>query len=452
MSVIERKMLDRNVTILERTFAPGFTSLNWKSQRIPAFVALGHREVENFRSVLNEIRKHAETLENITSCIEKYSLIHENGFKNIAEGNPKNLFDFFQAVEMQRKDRLNYLVQQYQALKPVLLKIEMVIAETSSGSSSYLVDYYHFWEKRVFNGVVKMISRSLLHFHSLIRSVKLSKPLCQINVTLNGKDFAIVPSLDDIFKEFNRCIRSIPESSKEFLRWMKGTCLEAEPHKMSNEMKETIHVFSFYEDVCSSAPIASIMSYLNQEVLRMFDNVEINIKIWKDLQSKYNLWDPKRKEHMECLRETNASIACFESQLSQLQEIRSGFNENYSSFQGNSTKVSIGFLLVDFSDVALGFSRQLSALIKESGEILHFSAKAKLDYFNTKIDKFREQLNYEPNSLEDLKTVLHAIMEISFSNMNMQLEYREVLERYNTLLQYSIDVHQDEIAAGKFFK
>ena len=67
-------------------------------------------------------------------------------------------------MEATKTARLNDLSQQYKSIEPLLKKVEEVVASTASSASPLLANYYRYWEKRLCNAIVEMVSTSLATF------------------------------------------------------------------------------------------------------------------------------------------------------------------------------------------------------------------------------------------------------------------------------------------------
>lgn len=50
-----------------------------------------------------------------------------------------------------------------------------------------------------------------------------------------------------------------------------------------------------------------------------------------------------------------------------------------------------------------------------------------------------------PDTLEDLKSVLSVISNIRFMSLDVEIQYRDIKERYRTLTMYKIPVSEDEL-------
>lgn len=68
-------------------------------------------------------------------------------------------------------------------------------------------------------------------------------------------------------KALGRLVRSLVESSKSFVRWMDGSCIETPEQRGTSEDDEPI-VFTFYWDVAANPTVIKMMLTLNQSIQR----------------------------------------------------------------------------------------------------------------------------------------------------------------------------------------
>ena len=309
-----------NLFITLAVMKTGFTPLNWNSQRIPSFIEACNKEVEKFKSVLGEIQKNAVMIEEVVSAIDSTVLVEESDYtdKNGNRTNPLDISEFYDLMEAKRMARLEVLVQKYHSIKPLLIKVEMDIANSDKGMAPQLSSYYFFWEKRMYNAITRMIVQSMATFLGLIQSVEKS-PLCQVKVTLNGKDVVVSPALGDIYKYLNKCVKNLPESSKMFYRWMRGTCLEAQPQIVNDDEEQ--YIFSFYQDISQNPYVVDVMVKLNQSIYGVFATMNKYLDGWMQYERDWKLWNPKRKSTMDKLAEKNPPCVFFDDKLSEYEEL-----------------------------------------------------------------------------------------------------------------------------------
>ena len=78
------------------------------------------------------------------------------------------------------------------------------------------------------------------------------------------------PSVQEVNKLLGRLVRSLVESTKPFVRWMDGTCIETPEQRVGNEDDEPV-VFTFYWDVAANPQVIRCdITILNLQLLCLF--------------------------------------------------------------------------------------------------------------------------------------------------------------------------------------
>ncbi|KAH8092700.1 dynein light chain binding protein [Aureococcus anophagefferens] len=113
--------------------------------------------------------------------------------------------------------------------------VEEVVATSNNGNSPLLAGYYKLWEKRIFNAITMMITKSLAAFQEMLRH-----------------------------EDCRAAVKNIVESAKVFVRWKRGTCLECEPQVVHED--EEPFVFSFFQDVSSNQHIVALQRSLTANI------------------------------------------------------------------------------------------------------------------------------------------------------------------------------------------
>jgi hypothetical protein len=72
--------------------------------------------------------------------------------------------------------------------------------------------------------------------------------LPQVTLSLQNMDIVVQPPLSDAKKQLERLKRSLVESSKPFVRWMDGSCIETPEQAVPGDDDEP-YVFSFLQDM-----------------------------------------------------------------------------------------------------------------------------------------------------------------------------------------------------------
>jgi dynein heavy chain len=264
-SVLEQHFLKPHVSRVHEVFKPGFTTMNWTSLRIVAFASSCSKSLEKLMTVLNDVRKHIGKVEEAVNAIEGMAIFDQTDYLSFSK---LSVLDFVEIAESKRQERVKSLMQRYRSVQPILLKVEIAVEESDSGASPSLNELYAYWEKRIYNALVAVVIRSLESFISLLRSPSESGCPCRIDIQIkpNMTDTYMVYSLQDIQKCMNDLVNSILESCRKFIRWMKGSCLEAPSQVVSHSGFEEMYDYSFFDDVSRNAFVKNLMIQANEEV------------------------------------------------------------------------------------------------------------------------------------------------------------------------------------------
>lgn len=436
LTEVEKKLLSAHIDDLNATIKGGFYPLNWTSQRIPSYIEELGSALEKFDSVISEVHKNAEMINDIINKISKTLLIRESDFKG-SDGtrHPLDISEFFEIVEKNRAERLDALVHEYKSIgETFLMKIEGVVAKTATGYSPTMATYYHYWERCIYNAITQMVIRSMATYIGLLQC-KEGPPLFKLLVSLNGKDLLISPSVTEVDKLIAKGGRHIVESARHFVRWMYGTCIQTEP-QIINEDEEP-YVFSFFQDISKNPQVVKLALSLTSLTQKVYSILEMYLEGWRryDKSTATGLWDPKRKQQIEKLRPTCDNL---DSAMNYFQSIK-------ETVRSQATTKDIDFLQIDMSSVAVGVARQAELWKNDYGEVLLTTSRALLTKLQDRMTTLEEQVNSETPDLESLKFVLNIIAEIQLMIQDVELEMMDITERYRTLGRYSIVVPQQEM-------
>lgn len=62
-------------------------------------------------------------------------------------------------MENERLKDVNLLSRKYNAIHPLLTKMESLIMQTNTGKAKRMAQYYAYWEKKIFDALTKMVVR-----------------------------------------------------------------------------------------------------------------------------------------------------------------------------------------------------------------------------------------------------------------------------------------------------
>lgn len=222
---VERLILKLHIDKLDEIVKAGFYPLNWHSQRIESYISELEQGLVAFSSIVVQVHKNAKIIQQIIDRIASTYLLADTDLLN-DDGvfQPMELNQFFDVLEIKRRDRLDTLELDYRSVgETYLIKLEEIIFRTATGCHPHMGIYYHYWERLFYNAITEMVIRSMATLMALLQCKDVG-PLIKVTVTMSGKDLVVSPSLTEIDKALTKGVRNLAESARSFIRWMHGTC------------------------------------------------------------------------------------------------------------------------------------------------------------------------------------------------------------------------------------
>ena len=341
---------------------------------------------------------------------------------------------------------------------PLLRIIEMHVSETESGKAEEMFDYYRHWEKRAFTAVTAAIATGMRDFQALLLLRRSSavpaalathpppRPLPLIAVTAEMSPpslITVTPNIQDIYKLLSKLLRNIPESSKHFIRWMAGTCIECSAISVGASTtgvggdEETL-LYTFYDDLSKNPLIVPLMLTVTQSIQKTIHQVDRFIDSFAQYHTSYQLWNPKKIAALERFRaKSNVPTAYFDRQL-----------DKYSQLALNMDKVplhkDIDFIRIDCAPLIEAIKRQAREWVSKYADILRTQASAQLHGIYGQISSLVEKLGSTTEGIDELKFVLNVIRDIRQGNLAMELAFSEVHDKYAVLARYDVEVPDKE--------
>ena len=135
--------------------------------------------------------------------------------------------EFFNYFEDHMKKCIDELVNNYKLIGENFLKnIEESILNSSTRSAKIMKDYYYYWERRVYNALVKMTLRAFLSFKNILQQPgQKTIPLFQITAEYDHPYLNTQPPIPEVEVICRKIISNINDCPKNFWRWMDGTCI-----------------------------------------------------------------------------------------------------------------------------------------------------------------------------------------------------------------------------------
>ncbi|XP_072367150.1 dynein axonemal heavy chain 10 isoform X2 [Scyliorhinus torazame] len=431
LSSAETKLMTEHIRELHRVIRSGYRRLNWNSLGINDYLARCEQAIGKFESLVNQIHKNVRDIATKLAAIESTDL-----FKRPPPKSKEDLAgvkEFYEYVEQERtKDILN-LVSKYKAIGPLLTKMEGLVFHTNTGKASKMALYYKFWEHRVYDCLVKMISKNLQQINiSILGSSPLFTPLFQVEVHLSAPEIVLKPTASEVYQLTLQNIKDCVETTKLFVRWMHGSCIECSPHYIDGDDEPII--FSFYSDISQYPQIIEQAISTSQNLQKLLGSLSKYLNRWKKYRS---LWKMDKSIVVEKFAARNPSCVSYDEKLQFYTRICEEVTEQPMVKDEQCIRLQL-------RPLAFSVQENANSWVHSLGFCLNESAKRELYNLKTELEELSVALKRAPDSLEDLKYVLSTIAKIRFMSLAVELRLKDTQERYRTLAMYDIQTTEEE--------
>ena len=440
----ECSLLQQHLATLRSTVRQGFTPLNWNSLHILAYIDDVQKALTGFESTLSNLRKSNEHIEDVVKTIRDTLLIRAEDFP--AHTLPLEVSDWYDIVEKRGLERVNGLVSKYRGIRSVMLRVEGLICQTATAAAPGLVEYYKYWERRIYNAIAQMILTSMGALQALLNVPFYQRPgtswapfppMIQVKVTQQSDNTPVMtPDVNQIAKFMYRAHKFIAKSARSFLRWVAGTCMEAEVLAQEGTVPPD---FSYYMDIRHNQPIAH-MTLRMHALLEIFQQVKAFAQNWQMYGKDLHLWAPRQPGKFERLRDHTPPALYFDARLDTYARLA-------RAVAHMKTTKDVGFLHVDCEPVAVASRTRALSLVGDFGNVLKQVTTEKVSALHERWDHLKTRISAETTDLESLKSLLETISNTLKMRASQEIEISEVTERVRVLQKHQ-DVLDEAAAAA----
>ncbi|NXA37419.1 DYH10 protein, partial [Eudromia elegans] len=370
----ETKLLDDHIQELWRVFKSGHRRLNWNSLGISDFIDRCTQAIGKFESLIHQIHKNSEDINNKLLLIESTNLFKSPPSKN-GDELPK-VKEFFEHIKCERVKDVEHMVRRYIAIGPLLTKVEGLVANTNSGKSPKLFSYYAYWENRIYQVLTQLILKNLQSFNA---SIVGNVPLFQTETILSAPEIILQPNASEIDKMTLQCIRDCVEVTKHFVRWMHGTCIECPPQRIEEEEVITL---SFYNDISQNPLIIEQAVLITQNVHKLLAFLSNYLNRWK----RYRLlWKLDKDIVMEKFAAKKPACVVFDEKLQFYTKIAQDVTQQPLLKDERFIRLQLGPLAYTLQESARGWVISLGKLLNESAkeELVSLQEEIEVDAFSS---------------------------------------------------------------------
>ncbi|XP_014219672.1 dynein heavy chain 10, axonemal [Copidosoma floridanum] len=436
-------LLKATLEKVEKSIQPGVTRLNWYSLGIGDYASSCIKLLKSLSSLVDQINRIRRDLDaSIDDDLSRYNLFTiDRDTDRLDDEIPscKETFqDFFARVVSKRTELVGAMLNSYQTMGPMLVKLESLVEGTSTGKSQAMLLCYERYEHKTFTALITCFVRNLEHLKHLLSG---NKAVFKVDAALVGSEVTLNPAATEIQAAIMNNVKDLMEWLKVFPRWMARTCLECKPIKDASDTDFV--TFSFYEDVMGVQVVNDLIFTLQDMSHRLAQDCHRYLQKWKQYG---NLWTANKAQGCEKFVTANPTLQQYDEKFSFYDSIIEELDEMTDYYDISSIRINLQPLLTGIKDHASEWKTILGnfLLSKTLGEVKDFKAM---------IDKYRILTELVVSGLEKFKTVMQSISDVKRTAIQAEVRYSMYQETFEILRAHGLAFDEgDEESARNLHK
>jgi dynein heavy chain len=474
---VERNLLKNNLDKLRKKLEPGVTSYYLNSLGINDFIETCKSEIKQFNDKRNKVEEKTRNIEDIIRTIEESRIIkdynfdrlmkdqtaiqkaerqrelNKDGLKDIQRDlNFQSLQDFVSRIENEMQAEVDTLADKYLKIGSAMLpQIAMAVFEVSNKGEK-LEDmrlYYYYWERRVYNALVKMIVRALLTYKALLSRRKRNStvpaiPLFKVVAEFTNNLVLTNPNQAEISSSLENLKNSIINIAARFPRWKDGTCICVELNNAEKGLDRGSIKYTFAEEISTNLVVGDISAEIKQivsDAIERMDRVKKQ-KNWEipvdeigaeedglvDSHRK-GLFSQKYRMRIEKWLEKLPFVWNFECHLDILHNL-------FKEYEDASDQEDVDFIKIDFTKVKKTFENQCKDRIVRIAQSLIKIVDKDAEDLKQVILKYYNEIRKEEGTRAQVKDTLNTLAKIRDSTEDKEFEISELIEKCEVLKKF----------------
>jgi dynein heavy chain len=470
---VERNVLSKNLENLKAKLEPGVSSYYLNSLGINDFIESCKSEIKQFNDKRNKVEEKTRNIEDIIHTIEEAKIIREYDFNTLLnkqlelqkaakEGvqrdfqkdlqNYPTLQEFVSYFEKYMATEVDTLADKYHKIGTAMLpQIAMAVFERNSSGDKLqeMRLYYYYWERRVYNALIKMTIRALLTYKALLNRRKRNSqvpaiPLFKVAAEFTNNSVVTNPIGAEISSTLDNLKNSIINASSRFPRWKDGTCICVDIQNTEKGLDRAITKYTFAEEISTNIVVLDISAEIKQIITNALDRLQLvkKQKNWEiptdevgneddgpvDSHRK-GLFNQKYRMKIEKLLEKYPFVWNFEYNLDILHMLLKEY-ENAGSFE------DVDFIKIDFTKVKKTFENQAKDRITRIAASLIKIVDKDAEELKRVISDYYGEIKKEEGTRDQVKKCLNTLAKIRDSTEDKEFEIAELVEKCRVLKKY----------------
>jgi dynein heavy chain len=445
---VEKNLLSEQLRELESKLDEGADSHYLSSLGLNDFTASCINEIKRFNDKKNKVEEKTRNIEDIIKTMEEAKVIREFDFSNYSKKLSDDFFtlqEFLNYFDKYLHTEIDSLSDKYMRIGETMLpQIAMAIYEKNDQKLPKMRMYYYYWERRVYNALVKMIIRALLSFKALIHRPRKHAemvPLFKVSTEYSNGKLNINPNPIEINVAIQKLVNTIIDSAIKFPRWKDGTCKFVEKKQGDKGHEEVSANYTFAVEIRQNSVIytikadfGDIISQASSRMTKFKGRWELTNKEYTNDDNiveryKGGLFDNRHKEFVEKQLDKNPDISAIEMNL----DI---FHTLLIEFEESPDEIDADFIKMDFTKVKRAFINQTKERFKKIGAILIKVCEKDSEELKQEILNYYNEIKKEEDTRDQLKKCLNTLAKIKDSTLDMEFAIGELVEKYRILKKY----------------
>ncbi|CAG5096513.1 Similar to DNAH10: Dynein heavy chain 10 [Cotesia congregata] len=390
---------------------------------IPNYAAHSKKLLKNLESIIAQVNHIKKDLDSRIEQISTYNLITITDSLDI-NNQLLQCNIYFSEIKIKRTKLVNGMLETYLSITPILIKLESLVKNTTSGKSIAMQYFYQRYEQQIFTAFVNCLRKNLDILNILLSN---NQAIFTVDAVLLCSEVVLRPSPNEINIIVLRDVKDMLEKMKIFPRWIARSC-----HKYT-QVKETnsdgFFDFNFYEDIMSIQVIYDNIIAIKNTVYEITSRCRKYLHRWK----KYsNLWRADKLQVCEKFVMTCSSLNEYDEKFTFYDTVIEEIDEWTSYYDIFCIRINLGPLLKSIKDHAQKWKQIL-------GDYLITETKQSMKNFALKIKKFRSEIELVINNLDKFKAVLQTIADIKKISIQAIVQYDEYKETFKILKAHGIN-------------
>ncbi|XP_069565682.1 dynein axonemal heavy chain 10 [Brachyistius frenatus] len=422
-------MLTQHIKTLNKELHFGCKRLSWNSLGIPDFLSRSTQAVSKFESTVNQIHNNERDIESRLQSIVTANLL-KFPLPDKSMNELPGIKEFCERTERERVKNVTLLCRKYTEIGFFITKIEHLLTSTKTGKNKSMAEYYAYWERKVYDSLINLVIRSIQTFNMALMG---STALFQIDAILSAPKIVLQPQSNEIYRMIMHSIKDCVESTKQFMRWKRGTCIECtQQHVVAEEEPVT---FTFYNDVWQNSKINESGKIVSENIQQLLISVDRHISHWKRYRP---LWSRDKTIDNEKFAAQKPSCVLYDDKLQLIARIHQEVMLEPLFNDKNIVRINMEPLANTVRETA-------ESWITSLGFFLNKPTKEDLFNLRDELMQLSQKLKQSPDTFEDLKSILGTISDIRDMSLDVEMRINDIQERYRTLAMQKVQVGEDEL-------